>query len=95
MFTFFIAEKNLSISFGLSLAGVCRVLMLAALMRRTARADEAIEQLDLLASLDGAEKWELEIRRERELLADVGDAPQEPDEELEANTPPAERMHAA
>ena len=73
-------------------------LMLATLMRHTARADEAMKQLDLLASLDGAEKWELEIRRERELLAaasDSSDAPPQPTEELEANTPPAERMHAA
>ena len=43
-------------------------LMLATLMRHTGRFDEATEQLDFLVRLEGAEKWELEIRRERELI---------------------------
>jgi hypothetical protein len=73
-------------------------LMLATLMRHIGRADEATKQLDLLATLDGAEKWELEIRHERELLAagqEIGERQQLPIEEFEANTPPAERTHAA
>ncbi len=41
-------------------------LMLATLLRHTARFDEAAQQLDELSRCDGAEKWELEIRRERE-----------------------------
>jgi hypothetical protein len=46
-------------------------LMLATLLRRTGRLDEATQQLDTLARFEGAGKWELEIRRERELLAEV------------------------
>ena len=73
-------------------------LMLATLMRHAGRTDEATGQLDLLEKLDGAEKWELEIQRERGLLAarqDDSEPQQLPIEELEANTPPAERTHAA
>ena len=43
-------------------------LMLATLLRHTRRFDEATRQLDTLAQLEGAGKWELEIRQERELL---------------------------
>lgn len=43
-------------------------LMLATLLRRTGRAEEAEIELDRLGRLEGAEKWELEIDRERELL---------------------------
>jgi hypothetical protein len=43
-------------------------LMLATLLRRTKRLDEATRQLNMLVRLDGADKWELEIRREGELL---------------------------
>jgi hypothetical protein len=46
-------------------------LMLATLMRHTGRFDEAIGQLDVLGRFDGAEKWELEVRQERLLLADA------------------------
>ena len=46
-------------------------LMLATLLRRAGRRDEAVRQLDALARLEGADKWELEMRRERELLAEV------------------------
>jgi hypothetical protein len=42
-------------------------LMLATLLRHTARFDEAAAELELLSRCEGAEKWELEIRREREL----------------------------
>jgi hypothetical protein len=43
-------------------------LMLASLLRRTGRPDEAASQLARLERLAGCEKWELEIRREYELL---------------------------
>jgi len=46
-------------------------LMLATLLRHTGRIDEAADQLDRLRLFDGAEKWELEIYRERELLAEA------------------------
>ena len=44
-------------------------LMLATLLRHTGRLYEATQQLDTLARFEGAGKWELEMRRERELLA--------------------------
>ena len=46
-------------------------LMLATLLRRTGRRDEAARQLDLLGRLEGAGKWELEIEDERERLAEA------------------------
>ena len=46
-------------------------LMLATLLRHTGRLDEAAGQLDTLARFEGAGKWELEMRRERELLAEA------------------------
>ncbi len=44
-------------------------LMLAALLRHTGRFDEAGRQLDRLQRIEDAVKWELEIHRERKLLA--------------------------
>ncbi len=46
-------------------------LMLATLLRHVGRLDEALGELALLARLQSARKWELEIRRERELIAEV------------------------
>jgi len=46
-------------------------LMLATLLRRAGRTDEALRQLDTLARFEGAEKWELEILDERQLLAEA------------------------
>lgn len=46
-------------------------LTLATLLRHTGRLDEAEGQLQRLSRLEGAGKWELEIGRERELLADA------------------------
>ncbi len=46
-------------------------LMLATLLRHTGRLDEATRQLDTLARFEGAGKWELEMRQERELLAEA------------------------
>ncbi len=44
-------------------------LMLATLLRHTARLAEAAGQLDRLQRLDGSERWALEIARERACLA--------------------------
>jgi len=46
-------------------------LMLATLLRRAGRRDEAARQLDLLGRLEGAGKWELEIEEERERLTEA------------------------
>jgi hypothetical protein len=46
-------------------------LMLATLLRRARRLDEATRQLDTLVRFEGAEKWELEIQEERDLLAEA------------------------
>jgi thioredoxin-like negative regulator of GroEL len=46
-------------------------LMLATLLRHAGRCDEAVGQLDALSLVDGAEKWQLEIARERQRLADA------------------------
>jgi len=44
-------------------------LLLATLLRHTGRSGEAAEQLDRIEGQDGAWKWDLEIRRERQWLA--------------------------
>ena len=76
-------------------------LTLATLLRRTGRLDEAEEQLESLAAFQGAEKWELEIRRERELMAAVETAAEvAPDGKVEQADlagradPPATAAHA-
>jgi type VI protein secretion system component VasK len=46
-------------------------LMLATLLRRDKRLDEATEHLDMLGRFEGGEKWELEIQQERDLLAEA------------------------
>jgi hypothetical protein len=46
-------------------------LMLATLLRRAKRPDEATQHLDMLSRFEGAEKWEQEIRAERGLLAEA------------------------
>jgi tetratricopeptide (TPR) repeat protein len=43
-------------------------LLLATLLRHTGRIEQASKQLDELLSFDGAEKWEVEIRNEQDLL---------------------------
>ena len=73
-------------------------LMLATLLRRTGRLEEAAAQLDLLATFDGAGKWEWEIRRERELLSQAKERIDGPDEEEAcpgSNDAPAKNMQAA
>ena len=46
-------------------------LMLATVLRRSKRLDEAAQHLDTLECFEGAEKWEQEIRAERDLLAEA------------------------
>jgi hypothetical protein len=46
-------------------------LMLATLLRHTDRHDEAQVQLDLLGQLEDAHRWQWEIGREQELLAEA------------------------
>lgn len=59
-------------------------LMLASLLRRTGRTEEAAAQLLVVESLPGAAKWSCELRRERALLqADRAEA-------AEAQPPPQE-----
>jgi uncharacterized protein HemY len=68
-------------------------LMWATLLRRTGRLDEAERQLDRLERLDGSQKWELEIRRERQWLREA--STQTPDGEsipgTEADEPDGSR----
>jgi hypothetical protein len=73
-------------------------LMLATLLRRTGRPDEAARELDRLERLDGSQKWELEIGRERELLAGAdieGASGWGADPEHAAADPPTEMPDAA
>jgi hypothetical protein len=46
-------------------------LMLATVLRRDKRLDEATQHLDMLVHFEGAGKWELEIQEERDLLAEA------------------------
>lgn len=46
-------------------------LMLATLLRHTKRFDDATRQLNILARQEGAQQWELEIRREGELITEA------------------------
>ncbi len=73
-------------------------LMLATLMRHTGRFDEATGQLNRLVRIEGAEKWELEIRRERELLAEAKETiecPVEGQASCDPTEPLADRRYAA
>ena len=73
-------------------------LMLATLLRHTGQRQEAAEQLTQLERLEDAEKWAVEIRRERELLAAAARQDGQLDEEKsdpKPTDPPAEMMHAA
>jgi hypothetical protein len=53
-------------------------LMLASLLRHTRRVAEARQQLDELQRLEKAEKWRVEIERERQLLKVTEAAPADP-----------------
>jgi hypothetical protein len=52
-------------------------LLLTTLYRHTGRFDEAEAQLRVLEKLDGAVKWQMEIRQERALVADAREEPSE------------------
>ena len=61
----------------------CR-LLLATLLRRTGRADEARGELDLLERLEGSARWEAEIAAERKLLAEAPAESPQPAEAVRA-----------
>jgi hypothetical protein len=69
-------------------------LMLATLYRHNKRYDEAAKQLDTLMRFEGAEKWVLEIERERALVAE-GMNHVEEEEFLPAIEPQPRLTHAA
>jgi hypothetical protein len=70
--------------------------MLATLLRHTKRYREAGASLDRLERFEGSEKWELEIRRERDLLdAARKEASNVPDQIEDSADPPAEMLDAA
>ena len=46
-------------------------LMLATVLRRAGRLDEATQQLDALSCFEDAIKWEVEMQEERDLLAEA------------------------
>ncbi len=56
-------------------------LLLATLYRHTGRNDEAESQLRVLEKLDGAVKWQMEIRHERALLEQSREADRQADTE--------------
>jgi hypothetical protein len=73
-------------------------LMLATLLRHTGRLEEATGELDLLTQFEGADKWALEIRRERDLLAEArkqADIQAEAASSLEASEPQGKFKYVA
>ena len=70
-------------------------LMLATLYRHARRYDEAAKQLDALARFEGAEKWALEIERERALIAEGKSELDRQEEFLPAIEPQQRMSHAA
>ena len=71
-------------------------LMLATLLRHTKRYREARVSLDRLERYEGSEKWELEIRRERDLLeAAQTEASNVQDQSEGPADPPADMLDAA
>jgi thioredoxin-like negative regulator of GroEL len=84
----FQAERVLSLRLRQNAGDLDARLMLATLLRRTGRNEEAEKQVDLLERCDEAWKWGPEIYRERRLLAE---AKTTGDTELGAQAPePAE-----
>jgi uncharacterized protein HemY len=69
-------------------------LLLATLYRHNKRYDEAAKHLDTLARFEGAEKWALEIERERQLIAE-GRNKLEQEEEMLPSIEPRPRMSQA
>ncbi len=73
-------------------------LMSATLLRHTGRHAEAGKQLEILMRCEGAAKWDLEIRRERKLLAEATekvDGQAELAQSAGTSGPTAEQKHAA
>ena len=73
-------------------------LMLATLLRHTGRLDEAGKQLSMLEKFEGAQKWALEIRRERRLLTQAiesVDGQTEQKATAGVSRAPAEQRHVA
>ncbi len=95
---YFQAERLLAELLGRNPRDLDARLMLATLLRRTRRFDEAAGHLSQLTKFEGVEKWDLEIQRERELLAQARTKRSDP---VEENAPPnpigssAQRKHAA
>jgi hypothetical protein len=67
-------------------------LMLASVLRHTHRFDEAAGQLDRLGRIEGSQKWDREMRRERTLLAQAVAATEDSAGQRDA---PAEQKQAA
>jgi hypothetical protein len=67
----FEAERVLGILLRRNVRDLEARLMLATMYRHTRRLDEAARQLDSLDRCEGAERWQWEIGRERELLAEA------------------------
>ena len=61
-------------------------LMLASVLRHSGRWDEAAGQLDRLGRIEGSQKWELEIRQQRQWLADVVSQNNNNDDDAAANS---------
>lgn len=94
----FEAERTLNQRLATMPSDVDARMMLASLLRHTRRIDEAQRQLDMLEHHEGAYRWDLEVARERRLLADLqaavhDDHPAEDGPQPE--NPPPEIMHAA
>ncbi len=95
---YFRAERVLSSLLQKNVRDLDARLMLATLLRRTGRLDEAAGHLDRLTKFEGVEKWDLEIRRERDLLAEASSRNEDRTEENarpHSTGPPAEMTRAA
>lgn len=62
-------------------------LMRATMYRHTGRYDEAVGELDRIERFEGCRKWELEIRRERELIVEAKGENAEPAAATAASEP--------
>ena len=67
----FQAERVLALRLRQDASDLDARLLLATLLRRTGRWDEAERELDLLARCEGAWKWGPEVHRERQLLTEA------------------------
>jgi hypothetical protein len=67
----FQAERTIAVLLSGNARDLDARLMLATLFRHTNRFEEAGKQLEILARAEDCDKWEMEIRRERQLLAEA------------------------